>query len=128
MPIRSEFRHFYRGPVWAAVRASILDRAEFRCERCGKPNHRLVWVTRDGTGRWFGNAPAAWSAARAGVLPLYRIRVVITIAHLNHDPADNRPENLQALCQRCHLAHDVKHHYATARRTRAARCGQLWLF
>jgi 5-methylcytosine-specific restriction endonuclease McrA len=35
---------------------------------------------------------------------------MLTVAHLNHDPADNRLKNLQALCQRCHLKHDEKHH------------------
>jgi hypothetical protein len=46
---------------------------------------------------------------------------------LNHDPSDNRPENLEALCQWCHLGHDRKLHFATARRTKARRSGQLWL-
>jgi hypothetical protein len=30
--------------------------------------------------------------------------------HLNHDPGDNRPRNLAALCQRCHMRHDAGEH------------------
>ncbi len=55
------------------------------------------------------------------------VRIVLTIAHLNHDPRDNRDENLQALCQWCHLHHDVRFHHANARRTRARKAGQSWL-
>ena len=33
-------------------------------------------------------------------------RVVLASAHLDHDPSNNHPHNLSALCQRCHLSHD----------------------
>jgi len=35
---------------------------------------------------------------------------VLATAHLNHDPGDNRPRNLAALYQRCHMRHDVTEH------------------
>lgn len=41
------------------------------------------------------------------------IKVVLTIAHLNHTPEDCRPENLRALCQRCHNRYDAKHRAET---------------
>lgn len=56
--------------------------------------------------------------------------MVLTTAHLNHDPTDNREENLKALCQACHLRLDLDQHKATARATRRARlheAGQLEL-
>ena len=31
-------------------------------------------------------------------------------AHRDHDPTNNRPGNLAALCQRCHLLHDRAEH------------------
>ena len=34
-------------------------------------------------------------------------RVVLTTAHLNHDPSDYRDENLKALCQACHNRYDA---------------------
>jgi hypothetical protein len=49
--------------------------------------------------------------------PGRRLRVILTVAHLNHDPRDNGDTNLVALCQWCHLNYDRLHH----RETRAAR-------
>lgn len=143
MPIRKEYRHLYRGPEWAAIRKRILERADNRCERCGKPHMQLVYALRDGSGRWapwskdvwnaeipgpgWKNAKGEWiGAIEADAFP-YLTLVKIGVAHLNHDPRDNSDDNLAALCQRCHLKHDAKQHSAEARRTHAARAGQLWL-
>ena len=43
-------------------------------------------------------------------LARYKTRVVLACAHLNHDPTQNGPRNLKALCQRCHLLHDRAEH------------------
>ena len=56
-----------------------------------------------------------------------RPRVVLTIAHLDHDTANNSDANLAALCQRCHLTYDAKVHAAHARATRDAKSGQMTL-
>jgi 5-methylcytosine-specific restriction endonuclease McrA len=47
--------------------------------------------------------------------------VVLTVAHLNHEPMDCRDENLRALCQRCHLNYDRPRHIAHAKARRHAR-------
>jgi hypothetical protein len=47
--------------------------------------------------------------------------VMLTVAHLNHTPADCRDENLKAMCQRCHLRYDVEHHQKNASATRRRR-------
>jgi hypothetical protein len=47
--------------------------------------------------------------------------VVLTVAHLDHDPTNNDLDNLAALCQRCHLTHDAAQHAANARTTRHRR-------
>lgn len=36
--------------------------------------------------------------------------MILAACHLNHDPTDNHPNNLKALCQRCHLFHDREYH------------------
>ena len=43
-------------------------------------------------------------------LAIYATRVVLATAHLDHDPTNNRPGNLKALCQRCHMLHDRQEH------------------
>ena len=74
-------------------------------------------------------APADLARAQPGLAgigppPALRVtRVVLASAHLNHDPGDNRPRNLAALCQRCHMRHDAGEHrrrrWANAFRQRA---------
>ena len=49
------------------------------------------------------------------------VKVVLTIAHLNQDPSDNRKENLRALCQRCHNVLDLPWRMKNAAMTNAAR-------
>ncbi|MCZ2115135.1 MAG: hypothetical protein LC131_15105 [Anaerolineae bacterium] len=44
-------------------------------------------------------------------------RVVLTVAHMDHDRTNNDPANLRALCQRCHLDWDRDHHLRNRRRT-----------
>jgi hypothetical protein len=34
------------------------------------------------------------------------VRIILTVAHLDQNPANNDESNLAALCQRCHLNHD----------------------
>jgi 5-methylcytosine-specific restriction endonuclease McrA len=33
--------------------------------------------------------------------------VVLTVAHLDHQPENCDPDNLMAMCQRCHNAYDA---------------------
>lgn len=49
------------------------------------------------------------------------VRIVLTIAHLNHIAGDDRKENLKALCQWCHLHYDAIEHALHARVTRQTR-------
>lgn len=108
MPIRLEHRQHYAGKEWQRLRKRILLRAENTCEHCGVLNGQMYLRFRDGV--------------------QHEARVVLTIAHLNHDPKDNRLTNLKALCQRCHLKHDEPHHAETRRQTRAEKQGLQPLF
>lgn len=65
----------------------------------GGPRKLRHW--RDGRGRR-ARSPGTGVAAI--------VRVYIACAHLNHDPADNSPRNLAALCQRCRMIHDAAEH------------------
>ena len=37
------------------------------------------------------------------------IKIVLTVAHLDHDVTNNNNDNLKLMCQRCHLRYDAKH-------------------
>lgn len=131
MPIAREHRWLY--PIdWRELSALIrFDRARGCCEHCRRPHGRDVLHRGDGV--WWDEVEARWRDGRgrrvrrlaspaemacgqpglAGIdppPPLRATRVVLATAHLNHDPGDNRPRNLAALCQRCHMRHDAPEH------------------
>lgn len=55
------------------------------------------------------------------------IVIVLTVAHLDHQPEHCTDDNLRAWCQRHHLAYDLVHHTTTAYMTRRARANNLEL-
>ena len=50
---------------------------------------------------------------------------LLNLAHLSHDPADQR--TLAVLCPSCHSKNDTPQRIAMTRRTWAQRRGQYWL-
>lgn len=103
MPIKPELRHLYP-KNWKEIRQQILKRANNRCEFCGVKNYSFV--VKAGTENWQFPEP---------------VKVVLTIAHLDHDPTHNDPENLRALCQRCHNRYDARHRAANRSHTLALK-------
>ena len=116
MPIRPENRWLY--PIdWKQLSGVIrFDRAHSQCERCRRPH--LQWVAHLGDGRWWDKALGTWRSDRGqkvdvqgSLLATVRTTyVVLACAHLDHDPGNNAPANLAALCQRCHIIHDAPDH------------------
>jgi len=117
MPILPEHRWLY--PIdWPELSRLIrFTRAEGRCEHCRRPHGSRVFHLGDG--RWWDADRQLWrdgrgrriQAPRVDVASMVRLtRVYIACAHLNHDPTDNAPRNLAALCQRCHMIHDAAEH------------------
>ena len=45
-----------------------------------------------------------------GAIEARTTRGILATAHLDHDPTNNPPRNLAALCQRCHILHDGEEH------------------
>jgi len=76
---------------WQELRTQRLNKANHLCELCHAPDSCMI--TRDKFGQW--HHPTS--------LDNKKIRIVLTIHHLNNDKTDNRQANLIALCQRCHL-------------------------
>jgi len=56
------------------------------------------------------------------------IKIILTIAHLDHDINNNDYLNLKALCQKCHLNYDKEHHSKKSRATRNFKKGLQELF
>jgi len=79
-------------PDWEAISLRIKERAGWKCEFCG--------------------------AVHGEAHPVTGSKVILTTAHLDHIPAHCEDDNLKALCQRCHLTYDGKHHAKNAAKTR----------
>lgn len=155
MPIKPENRARYPAD-WPQIREAILLRAGHRCEHSDAPGHRCAARHR-ALGYWrqgelwrlpvgceqlqrriWRFEPLPQTLRDSGVDrpmtiasaegPLKIIRVILTIAHLDHQPENCDPANLRALCQRHHLAHDHEHHRANSQATRRAKAGTLELF
>ena len=93
---------------WEDISRRIrFERAEGKCECAGE----------------CGKHDANCGAINYQPHPVTGSKVVLTVAHLNHDPMDCCDENLKAMCQRCHLNYDADLHRQNAAATRRAALG-----
>ena len=103
------------------IRPRILQRANNKCEFCGVENHSVilrgkyngidVYQTDDSKIFNAENSQYITSDYVGEVTTSERamaIKVVLTVAHLDHDTTNNSDDNLKALCQRCHNRYDMK--------------------
>ena len=134
MPIRPENRARYPKD-WKQVRERILQRARYRCEHPGcKAQHGSIGYWREGAFHWLPQVlrdagyKAGDTVACENGEKLKVIKIVLTIAHLDHTPENCGDENLRAWCQKHHLAYDAAHHQITAYRTRKAAAQTADLF
>lgn len=117
-------------PDWPQISQQVRSAVGWVCEWCGAPNKAVIIRDnpRDGAawrlvkevynpglilvgGRVGGMEPTAnftWAQLQQHGLT----RVILTVAHLDRNPSNNDRRNLAALCQRCHLIHDILQHLA----------------
>lgn len=114
MPIKPENKKLYP-KNWKEIRQQILERANNECEFCGVENHEIGYRNKDGI---FIRTPSLSYQEAAKHLGYKVFKIVLTIAHLDHNPQNNNPENLRALCQKCHLNYDKEHHAESRKKTR----------
>tara|TARA_A100001391_G_scaffold176590_2_gene139883 strand:+ start:2711 stop:3148 length:438 start_codon:yes stop_codon:yes gene_type:complete len=130
MPIKPENRSRYPAN-WKEIRASILARARHCCEKCRAPNGAVIarGAGRD-AGTYITDDAYVFDADTGMLLGKQRqgdyeagrfVKIVLTIAHLDHTPENCDPENLRAWCQKCHLQYDAQHHAENAKLTRRSR-------
>ncbi|NUQ98260.1 MAG: hypothetical protein HOY79_17510 [Streptomyces sp.] len=107
MPIKPENRALYPAN-WQAISKRIrFDRGAGQCEcdgRCGAVPHDDERCT----------------AVHGQPHPHTGSKVVLTTAHLDHDPGNCDDANLMGACQRCHLNYDKEHHANSRRASKAA--------
>jgi hypothetical protein len=103
---------------WKEISLQVREEAGQCCEWCGAPNGAagyrkpnpqpderefvVVLVVGDNE----GTKGMKWPRLKYYGLT----RIVLTVAHLDRDSQNNDRKNLAALCQRCHLRHDIYQH------------------
>jgi hypothetical protein len=108
MPIKDKSKY---PKDWANLSKFIrFERAQNKCEFCKIENYSVGW--RNSKGVFFDKGSPDYGRQKL-------IKIVLTVAHLDHDTTNNDHSNLAALCQRCHLGHDLELHKANAAKTRA---------
>lgn len=85
---------------WDEIATAIKTAADWHCEECGqlcrRPGQRFIDFANELINLGYQ-------------LDLdHPQKYTLTVAHLNHQPADCRPENLRALCAPCHCRYDLK--------------------
>ena len=125
-------------PDWhTRIRPDILERANDCCEICGVKNKDYVfrgnWKGQDVFQKVNGDLfsvdgklimrNSEYEIIENKNPNAKAIRIILTIAHLDHDTTNNDYGNLKALCQLHHLRHDIGHH----KQSREAKKKQLKL-
>lgn len=96
---------------WDEIAYEVKEAAHWCCEHCGK--RCLLPGQADGL---CDLDRSVWAS------------LTLTAAHLNHNPADCRRENLRALCAPCHCRFDITPQaMAVKRRLKLEWQGQLTL-
>lgn len=121
MPINYKEYH----PDWKAISLRIRkERAGDRCEWCGRAN-RSMWMRSPVSGSPWVPAVVGLKADMLGKTGWRFTRIVLSVAHIDHDKSNNADTNLAALCQRCHLHHDRHQHASNRRYGRSWKRDQL---
>lgn len=113
MPIRPENRARYPKD-WKEISARIrFERAGGRCECAGECG---------------GDHGSTCAALHGEPHPDTGSIVVLTVAHLDHEPENCDDDNLKAMCQRCHNRYDAAMRRAGIRSRERAKMADGDLF
>ena len=117
MPIEPER---YR-PDWKDFSHAVKCAADWTCQRCRKQCRQKGESVEALANRLFEPNSEVWLEAMQ-----HPQKFCLTVAHLDQNPSNDAPENVQALCAPCHLNHDRPHLSGNAYAKRERR-GQLSL-
>lgn len=112
-------------PEWKTkIRPDILERANNCCEVCGVPNYAIIHRV---DGNWI-LAPEGHMADAMALDGIKFVKIILTIAHLDHDITHNEYSNLKAMCQKCHNSYDTEYRKGNRKNTLQNKKKQLNIF
>jgi 5-methylcytosine-specific restriction endonuclease McrA len=121
MPIKSENKERYP-ENWPEIVQRIRKRSGGCCEKCGIKNHIIIRRLPGDKYRTPGNQE--WDMIHSRIRNQHStmteslkhfgfVKVILTVAHLDHTPENCEDSNLRDLCQKCHNNYDKKHRRQT---------------
>ena len=122
MPIKPENKSRYP-ENWKEISARIrFGRAKNRCEVCGLKNYSII--KRLPNGSFSFPCQTDWDMIHSRIRNCQSnmseslkyhgfTKVILTVAHLDHQPENCEDENLKAMCQKCHNNYDKNHRKQT---------------
>jgi len=139
MPIKPENKSLYP-PNWPQISRRIrTGRANNHCEVCGVRNYS-VGYRLNGLFNYLDEPPYKHPLGLSDYLAARELQdhynnccdqdppaivIVLTVAHLDHNPANCHPSNLLCMCQHCHNIYDRAHRLETRQVTMFKKCPQL---
>ena len=94
-------------PEWKAIAYLKKDLAKWKCEQCRRPCRKPGETVKE----FIERLPQRWQfdlfAIDGGDMNVRLGRFVLTVAHLDHNPANSAQTNLRALCSPCHCRYDL---------------------
>ncbi len=120
---------------WEKIAAKVKEQAGYRCQQCDRPCRRpreswpdfCLRISEQGEINWYlqtydevhDDETGEWGSVERPQ------RFTLTVAHLDHNPANCDLANLRALCSGCHLRYDAPMKAARKRAKSQAKSGQL---
>jgi len=106
------------------IRPRILERDNHQCKFCKVKNYATGWRVKDGENQ--GEFVSCSMDVIDEVIPrdCKPIKIVLTVAHLDHKLELHDDTNLAALCQRCHLEYDRAQNIINRRKNKDTNTGR----
>ena len=118
MPVSKEQQQEFpggsiRSDRWQRIRNRVLSNAQWRCEKCGLKDRS--WVVKMYDGSWSYSSVCEGNMSGLQALDWIQevdgkclVKVILVVAHRDHNPRNNDLVNLVGWCQRCHNRFDAK--------------------
>jgi hypothetical protein len=112
---------------WKRFSRTLKEQANWTCQWCDRPCRQPHESWSEFQMRvWYAH-PLYQAIKLYCAIDQHPYYFLLSIAHLDQDPGNNQPENLQALCLLCHLNYD-RQFYNFNKTAKRERQGQLNLF
>ena len=97
---------------WKWLSKQIIADAGNKCEMCYAPNGKVVW-------RYSNEYNHPWHDENDIFGNGRKVKIVLTVHHIDGDKMNNSKQNLICLCQKDHLRLDLCKHLANRKRNKA---------